>query len=85
MKSKTKTIALVALTIAVYLLHQDYWNWREYKPLLFGFLPVGLTYHALYSIGAAVLMALLVKFAWPTHLEKVERHDPPQSPGESKE
>ena len=85
MKSRTITIALVVLTIVVYLLHQDYWNWRAYKPLLLGFLPVGLAYHALYSIAAATLMALLVKFAWPSELERVERYDPAKSPGESQE
>jgi hypothetical protein len=38
--------------------------------MLFGFLPPGLSYHAAYSIATAVMMAVLVKFAWPKHLEE---------------
>jgi hypothetical protein len=67
-----KTIVLTLLVIIVYLLHQDFWNWDKAKPLLFGFLPPGLAYHAGYSILAAILMAVLVKFAWPKHLEDVQ-------------
>ena len=58
----------------VYGLHQDFWNWKAAKPLIFGFLPVGLAYQAAYSILAAVTMALLVKFAWPKHLEDLDPH-----------
>jgi hypothetical protein len=63
---------LSLLVLAVFLLHQDCWNWKKTEPLLFGFLPVGLAYHAGYAILAVVMMALLVKFAWPTELERVE-------------
>jgi hypothetical protein len=68
----TKTIALTLLVLAVYVLHQDFWNWAKAEPLAFGFLPVGLAYHAGYSVLAAVTMAVLVKFAWPKHLEDVK-------------
>jgi len=68
MKS-VRVLLLTILIIAVYLLHQDFWNWKKAEPLIFGFLPVGLAYHAGYSILAAAMMAILVKFAWPTHLE----------------
>jgi hypothetical protein len=74
---KPSRIALLALLIgAVYVLHQDFWNWKAAEPLVFGFLPAGLAYHAGYSILASVLMAVLVKFAWPKHLETVETEDP---------
>ena len=66
-----KKFLLTAMVLLVYVLHQDLWNWRKYEPLLFGFLPVGLTYHVGYSILASVMMALLVRFAWPKHLEAV--------------
>lgn len=62
---------LTILVAVVILLHQDFWNW-ENKTLLFGFLPVGLAYHAMYSVVAAIIMFLLVKFAWPSELEKTE-------------
>ncbi len=70
MSMKTlKPILLTLLVVAVYLLHQDFWNWKRATPLILGFLPVGLAYHAAYSILASVTMAVLVKFAWPKHLE----------------
>jgi hypothetical protein len=71
MKS-VRVLLLTLLVAAVYILHQDYWNWKKAEPLIFGFLPVGLAYHAGYSILASVTMAILVKFAWPSHLESVE-------------
>ena len=67
-----KTFLLTLFVFAVYVLHQDSWNWTKAEPLVFGFLPVGLAYHAGYSILCAVAMAVLVKFAWPKHLENVE-------------
>jgi hypothetical protein len=64
----TKAV-LTLLVLAAYALHQDFWNWSAARPLALGFIPVGLLYHALYTIGAALLMALLVRCAWPAHLE----------------
>jgi len=60
---------LAAAVCALYLLHQDVWFWNAARPLVFGFLPVGLFYHAVYSLVVAVLMWALVRFAWPAHLE----------------
>ncbi len=73
-----KNTALALLVLAVYLLHQDFWNWKKADPLIFGFLPVGLAYHAAYSILAAIMMAILVKFAWPKHLEETKPGEPPK-------
>ena len=64
---------LVLLVIAVYLLHQDFWNWKKTEPLVFGFLPIGLAYHAAYSVLAALMMWLLVRFVWPQELGDLER------------
>ena len=69
-----KKLLLLLLILAVYALHQDIWNWNKADPLVFGFLPIGLAYHAAYSILAAAMMAVLVAFAWPKHLEE---QDPP--------
>jgi hypothetical protein len=74
MKS-VRVLLLTLLVAAVYILHQDFWNWKKAEPLIFGFLPVGLAYNAGYSVLAAVTMAILVKFAWPAHLESVEPED----------
>lgn len=46
------------------------------KPLLFGFLPVGLWYHAGFAVACAILMGLLVKFCWPTYLESAQPETP---------
>ena len=64
-----KKLLLLLLILAVYVAHQDIWNWAKPDPMLFGFLPVGLAYHAGFSIACAVLMAILVLTAWPKHLE----------------
>jgi hypothetical protein len=62
-------MVLPVIVIIVYLLHQDVWFWRTAHPLVFGFIPIGLFYHGCYSLLASVLMLLLVKHAWPAHLE----------------
>jgi hypothetical protein len=65
-----RTRILLGLVIAaLYLLHQDVWFWRTARPLVFGFLPIGLAYHALYCLAAALLMWVLTTVAWPAHLE----------------
>ena len=56
--------------IALYALHQDSWFWDVAQPLVFGFLPVGLFYHAVYSVAVALFMILLVSVAWPVELER---------------
>jgi hypothetical protein len=36
---------------------------------VFGFLPIGLFYHAAYTIAASGLLWMLVRLHWPAHLE----------------
>ena len=60
---------LAAAVAALYLLHQDVWFWESARPLVFGFLPIGLFYHGVYSLAVAGLMWALVRYAWPAHLE----------------
>jgi hypothetical protein len=62
----TWLVALVVLAVA--LLHQDFWLWTN-KTLVFGFLPIGLAYHIGFSFLASLTMWMLVRFAWPSHLE----------------
>ena len=57
-----------SLVVILAVLHQDFWNWDN-ATLVFGFLPVGLAYHVLFSILAAIVWAMAVKFAWPTRIE----------------
>ena len=61
--------ALLTACVVLYVLHQDFWFWRTAHPMAFGFLPIGLFYHACYTVAVSALMALLVKYAWPSHLE----------------
>jgi len=79
---KLKTVVLTLLILAIYVLHQDSWNWKKAEPLVFGFLPIGLAYQAGYSVLASILMGVLVKVAWPRHLENIE---PTDARGESDE
>lgn len=62
-------VLLTILVSAIYALHQDFWFWSTAHPIVFGVLPIGLAYHVLYSIVVAGLMWLLVRWAWPSHLE----------------
>ena len=63
--------AIIAVAI-VYALHQDVWFWRAARPLVFGFLPVGLFYHAAYTVAVSVLLWVLVRSHWPSHLEATD-------------
>ncbi len=65
-----KRLLLVIAVVALYALHQDIWFWRTAHPLVFGFVPIGLFYQACFSVAASLLMWLLVKHAWPVHLEQ---------------
>jgi hypothetical protein len=70
------TRVLVSVTIAaLYLLHQDVWFWGTARPLVFGFLPVGLAYHAAFCLAAAALMWMLTATVWPAHLEQPDDPD----------
>ena len=64
-----KRLLLTAIVVALYLLHQDFWFWLTARPLVFGFLPIGIFYHVIYTLAVALFMWLLVRLAWPAHLE----------------
>ena len=68
-----KRALLAAATVLLYAAHQDVWLWRSAEPLVFGVLPPGLAYHVLYTLAASALMWLLVRYAWPSHLERKGR------------
>jgi len=76
-----KRVGLVLLVLAVYVLHQDFWNWTNTN--LVGFLPAGLAYHAGYSVLCSIMMLILVKFAWPAHLE-IEESQSSEHPREER-
>lgn len=64
-----KQLLLITLVVALYFLHQDFWFWNSARPLMFGFLPIGLSYHLVYTLVISNVMWLLVRLAWPAHLE----------------
>lgn len=67
--------AVYILLIALALLHQDFWLWDD-PVLVLGFLPVGLAYHAVYSLVVAGAWYLALRYAWPSHAEAfAEEHD----------
>ena len=63
-----RALVLTLAVLLLYVLHQDFWFWRDGR-LVFGFLPIGLFYHAVYCLACAALMWALVRFAWPTGLD----------------
>ena len=57
------------IVVLLAILHQDFWWWDD-RTLVFGFMPIGLFYHALFSLACGVTWWLAVKFAWPEHIEE---------------
>ena len=57
------------LVLLLLILHQDVWFW-ESDTLVFGFLPIGLFFHAcISSVAASVTWFLATKHCWPTDLD----------------
>ena len=68
--------AVSALAL-LYVLHQDLWFWHDARPLVFGVLPIGLFYHAAYTVACSAVLWVLVRTAWPAHLERDGNVTPP--------
>lgn len=60
------------LVLLLIILHQDNWFWTD-ASLVFGFLPVGLFYHAGISVAAGVTWYLATLYCWPKELAKIEK------------
>ena len=73
-----RAAVLTLSVLLLYLLHQDFWFWRDGR-LVFGVLPMGLFYHAVYCLACAALMWALVKFAWPVDLDSETDQQPTTS------
>jgi hypothetical protein len=56
------------LVIILIIIHQDFWYWED-ATLVFGFLPIGLAYHAGISIAAGIVWTLACQFAWPEGID----------------
>ena len=55
--------------VVLFGLHHDFWWWDD-RTLVWGFLPIGLAYHAAFSVAAGVLWALAARYDWPSHIEE---------------
>ncbi len=70
----TKRNLIYVALIVLGLIHQDFWFWDN-PTLIFGFLPIGLAYHAFYSLLAAFVWFLALKYAWPADIEAFAEGD----------
>jgi hypothetical protein len=59
---------VLALLPAGWLLHQNFWMWRD-DALVLG-VPVNFLYHIVLSLGFAAIMLAVVKRAWPDYLDR---------------
>ena len=66
-----------ALILLLLVLHQDNWFWSDGR-LVFGFIPIGLFYHACISLAAGVVWLLAVKWAWPDGLDEGKESEAPE-------
>ena len=67
-------IFIMILMVALFLLHQDNWYWED-DSLVFGFMPIGLFYHACLSIAGAGVGLLATRFAWPDDAEEASEEN----------
>jgi hypothetical protein len=61
--------AAAVLLAALYLLHQDVWFCRGARPLVFGVLPIGLFYHAVFTVAISVVLWVVIRLIWPSQLD----------------
>ena len=66
--------------ILLVILHQDFWFWDTYEPLVFGFMPIGLAYHVGLSIAASIVWFLATKFCFPVDDESADSKEGGEQP-----
>lgn len=71
---------VIVLIVLLFVLHQDSWWWDDIRPLTFGFMPIGLTWHVLLSIAAAGVWWLAVTYCWPADVDVPESEWLPEGP-----
>ena len=67
-KTFPQWILYIALVV-LFLLHNDFWLWDNSKRVMG--LPIGLLYHIGFCAAAAILMVLVINYAWPQHLREI--------------
>jgi len=76
---------VIGSIVLLAILHHDSWWWEAKEPLVFGFVPIGLAWHALISLAAAGVGLVAVKTCWPDHLDdetSSDNSEPARSEGE---
>ena len=66
------------LIVLLIVLHQDFWYWSDGR-LVLGFLPIGLFYHALLSVAAALVWWFAACRAWPDELDVKPEDEGPEA------
>jgi alpha-D-ribose 1-methylphosphonate 5-triphosphate synthase subunit PhnH len=77
---KAKCLLAAAWIAILLVLHQDTWLWTD-KTLLLGCVPIGLAYHAGFTVLAAITLFAFTRLIWPKHLEEEEHRLPPGDGG----
>lgn len=72
---------VIGLILLLAVLHHDWWWWDAKEPLVLGFMPIGLAWHAGISLAAGLVGLLAVSFCWPGHLDE-EDGEAVQAPAE---
>lgn len=70
-------IVVYALLALLYVLHNDVWYWDD--PALALGLPIGVTYHVVWTLAVSLCFWLAVQYAWPEGLE-AEPETAPSAP-----
>tara|TARA_Y100001934_G_scaffold229022_1_gene275789 strand:- start:554 stop:826 length:273 start_codon:yes stop_codon:yes gene_type:complete len=81
--SSGKTLVL-GLFILLFIAHQDFWLWAD-DTLVMGFMPIGLAYHALFSVICSCLWALACFRTWPEELERWANEEAPTTSSQAEE
>ena len=63
---KRRLVLLAAA--ALFVMHHDFW-WWDSTAIVLGFLPVGMAYHAGFSLATALLAYAATRHAWPDDTE----------------
>ena len=64
------------LIVLLLILHQDNWFWSDNRQV-FGFIPIGLFYHACISLAAGATWYMATRFCWPTGLDDEASEESP--------
>ena len=63
---------VVLLLVVLCVAHHDFWWWHTAEPLVFGFMPISLAWHAAITVAAGLVWWLSATYCWPRELEEFE-------------